>query len=231
MVNRLWWFSINLVVFSFWFFFFYIRPYRNPYRLVFVFGKKGSGKTTDGVVRAVAGLRSGRHVYTDIIISPDVPNYSTHYHFVSDPKALGISLFPCRESILILDEIGSVWNNRDFKSFNSKTRDWFKLQRQYHVTCYLYSQTFDVDLQIRNLTDEMYMASRILPSVVMLRLIKRRLVVIKPGENSESRIADELVLVSPLMCLLGVSALKFRFIPDFTRFYNTDYKVDHKLAR
>ena len=214
-----------IIVYFIRFVFVDILPYKNPYTLTFIFGKKGSGKTTDGVRRAVAALRHRQHVYTDIWMDVDTIPNPDYFHHVDDPASLGVTFFPPPESLLILDEVGIVWNNRDFKKFSSKTREWFKLQRQYHVTCVLYSQTWDVDIQIRNLTDNLYICSRIAPSLLMMRRINRRLVVVKPSDNAESRIADELVLTSPLLSLLGAHTIRFLFIPDYIKYYDTDYKV------
>lgn len=217
-------FLICFIIHLFFFWGEFIRPFRNPYTLTFVFGKKGSGKTTDGVRRAVAALRQGQHVYTDIYLSPDTPGYASYYHRVSHPEQLGVTFFPPAESLLLLDEVGLIWNNRDWKSFNSKTREWFKLQRQYHVTCVLYSQTFDVDVQIRGLTDQMFLASRLLPSLLVMRRINRKLVVVKPSPDAESRIADELELVPLILQLFGAHAVRLCFLPDYVQYYDTDYK-------
>ena len=61
-----------------------------------------------------------------------------------------------------------IWDNRHFKDFKPEVRDWFKLQRHYRVKVYLFSQTFDIDKKLRDLTDDMFLIEkkfRILPTV------------------------------------------------------------------
>ena len=40
-------------------------------------------------------------------------------------------------SVLLVDEVGMIWDNRQFKNFKPEVRDWFKLQRHYRVKVYL----------------------------------------------------------------------------------------------
>ena len=58
-------FLILCGVFFIWFSF-QSRRYNNPYRLIFIFGKKGAGKSLYMVKQMIRYLKKGWTVYTDI---------------------------------------------------------------------------------------------------------------------------------------------------------------------
>ena len=92
--------------------------YRNPYKLIMVFGKKGSGKTTLMVKLSIKYIRKKRPVYCNV---PGIPGT---YYF--DTDIIGIAAFP-PESVIMVDEVGMVWDNRNFKNFSNEVRYYFKL--------------------------------------------------------------------------------------------------------
>ena len=142
------------------------RKYANPYKLVFIFGKKGSGKSCMMIHEMFKYLKRGWHVYTDmsdcnipgvrIITTKDLAN------FAPDPN-----------SALFLDEVGITFDNRGFKSFDVGFRDFFKFQRKYRCAVYMNSQAFDVDVKIRNLTDSMILQTNIANCISVSRPIAR----------------------------------------------------------
>lgn len=201
-------FVVLITIFFVWF----VRKclqYRNPYKLIMVFGKKGAGKTTYLCKLAQEHLRKGWTVYTTEYIPGT-------YHI--EPSDVGYAQFP-PESVLLLDEVGMYYDNRDFKNFKPAVRDYFKLQRHYKHKVYLFSQTFDVDLKLRNLTDSMYMLVNYFGFLTVGKQIKRKLVVVKPSPDAESRIADELV-ISPFF-LTPFGARIFCYIPHWIPFFNS----------
>lgn len=152
----------------------------NPYTTTLIFGKKGSGKSTLEAKFAVEHIKKGYTVYcTDEI--PDTYkigvndigfkqledyNYVPFEEVIKGKNRIQVALlkvknhfFPHREKILLLiDEVGLVWNNRDYAKFKSEVRQFFKFSRKYHCKVIMFSQSFDVDKQIRSLTDCMYLA-------------------------------------------------------------------------
>lgn len=195
------------------------RKYGNPYKLYMVFGKKGSGKTTLLVKLARLHLKKGWTVYSTC----PVPGA-----YLISPNDIGKFEFASRSAVFV-DEVGMVWDNRDFKNFDTAVRDWFKLQRQRKLKVYLFSQTFDVDLKIRNLCDKMYMCMCFGGWLSYAKEIKRRLVVVKPSENAESRIADELV-ISPFF-LFPFGARILTYIPHWIPYFKTDYMAKPLLRK
>lgn len=191
------------------FFGYYIVKYRNPYKLIMVFGKKGAGKTTFLTKLAQKYIKQGR------------PVYSTEYiagTYKIDPRDVGYVQFP-ENSVLLLDEVGMYYDNRNFKNFKDEVRDYFKLQRHYKHTVYLFSQTFDVDLKLRNLTDSMYMLVNYFGFITVGKQIKRKLVVVKPSPDAESRIADELVITPFFLTPFG--ARIFVWIPHWVKYFDS----------
>ena len=98
-----------------------------------VFGKKGSGKSTLMCKLALKYTKKGFKVYCNSYIP------GTYYFDAAD---VGFYHFP-EKSVLLIDEVGMIWDNRDFKSFKKEVRDYFKLQRHYKHIVYLFSQSFD----------------------------------------------------------------------------------------
>ena len=194
------------------------KKYLNPYKLVMVFGKKGSGKTT---------------LLTKLVMEcnkKDVPVYSTEVipgSYLIDPKDIGYCEFQ-ENSVVLIDEVGMVWDNRGFKDFDPKVRDWFKLQRHRKVKVYLFSQTFDVDKKIRDLTDEMYLIERKLRIFSYAKRILKRTVLLesKNNEKGESKLSEDLVFDSLLFFWCG--SRKFTFIPKYAGLF--DSFVAPKLA-
>lgn len=184
------------------------RSYLNPYKLTMIFGKKGSGKTTLLTKLAIQHIKKGWSVYSTI----DIPG--TIKFNVDD---IGYKVFP-ENSCVLIDEVGMIWDNRDFKNFKPAVRDYFKFQRQYKNKVYLFSQTFDIDLKLRNLTDEMYLLTNCIRVFSLQRRIIKRITINNASENSGgvSSLVDEYRFDSPLF-----GGWKFTFIPRYVAFFKS----------
>lgn len=164
------------------------RKYLNPYKLYLVFGKKGSGKSTYLVKLAQQHLKKGWFVYTNMeeLFMPGVRHF--------DIQHLG-DFVPPANSLLLVDEVGMIWDNRDYKVFKPCVRDFFKLQRHYHVKVYMASQTFDVDKKLRDLTDGMFLHRNIARVFTIGKRITRKVVLTQSTSEAESRISEDLVMM------------------------------------
>lgn len=207
-------FLIALVLLAIPFGYFTYR-YRNPYKLIMVFGKKGSGKTTFLAKKSYQYLKKGRPVYTTEYIPGTI-------HF--DVDKIGYMTFP-ENAVLMIDEVGMIWDNRNFKTFKPEVRDYFKYQRHEKHTVYLFSQTFDVDVKLRNLTDAMYLCTCHFGWLSIARKIKRSIVLVQPMGDSESRIADNLEFEPWLWSLFGAGTIIFTFIPRWACLFNSHDKL------
>lgn len=161
------------------------RKYSNPYKLTFVFGKKGAGKSCYMVRQMHRYLRKGWNVYTDMadIKIPGVRVISVGS--LSDFK-------PEPHSLVCLDEVGISMDNRSYKSFPPGLRDFFKYVRKMQVVVIMNSQAFDVDKKVRDTTDRMLLLMSIGSLFCIARPIHRTITLTAPSADSESRIADML---------------------------------------
>lgn len=183
------------------------RKYVNPYRLYMIFGKKGSGKTTYIAKHAIKYLKAGWTVYCNIEIPGTI---------LFNPEQLGLYTMP-EHSVLFIDEVGMIWDNRDYKSFPKHVRDYFKYQRQYKHIVYLMSQTFDVDLKLRNLTDSMYLLSNKFRIFSVARKISKSITIQQGSENQASTLTDQYQFEP----IFSPGAIQFTFIPKWKAFYNS----------
>lgn len=188
---------------------YYVIRFSNPYKLTMIFGKKGSGKTSTMCMLCFKYLKKGWTVYS----TEPLPGAIKF-----DVQDVGQKHFP-EKSVVLIDEVGMIWDNRDYKNFRPEVRNWFKYQRHAKCRVYLFSQTFDIDLKLRNLTDDMYMMVNVLGVLSYGKRIRRRLVVVKPSPEAESRIADELV-ISPFFTA-PFGGRMFTWLPKYARFFDS----------
>lgn len=166
----------------FCFFAYHAWMYRNPWRLYLVFGPKGSGKTTLITKLAFKYNKKGYKVYS----STWVPGV---YYF--DPADIGNIRFD-QKSVVFCDEAGILFDNRDFKNFTKEKRNFFKYQRQYRVIMYLFSQAFDVDKKIRDLTDYLYIMDTFANCISIARRIRKKPKIVPSPTDGSDTIGERL---------------------------------------
>lgn len=181
------------------------RSYINNSKLILLIGKKGSGKTTQLTKIALQNIKKGRKVYSTVSIPGT---------FHMDPQSLDKGLTIDPGSVLLIDEVGMIWDNRQFKSFSTNTRDFFKLQRHAGITCYMFSQTTDVDKKLRDLCDEIWLCKNIFRVFSLQRLIIKKIGVTKDEEGQ-----GQLVDTYQFAGLLG--GVRFTFIPRYVDFFDS----------
>lgn len=190
------------------FFFCYDRltyKYKNNAKLVLFIGKKGSGKTTNLTKIALKHIKKGIPVYSTV----DIPGT---YYF--NPEWLNKGMTIPEGSCLLIDEVGMIWDNRQFKSFSTNTRDFFKLQRHARIKCYMFSQTTDVDKKLRDLCDEIWLCKSFARVFSVQRMIIKKI-----GVSTDEEGNGQLVDCYKFAGLIG--GLKFTFIPRYVEFFNS----------
>lgn len=190
---------------------YHVWKYRNPYKLIMVFGKKGAGKTTLITKLALKYQKLGRPVYSTVPV-PGV--------YLFDPSRIGIDAIE-PEAVIFIDEVGMIWDSRDFKNFKTSTRDYFKLQRHYHHTVYLFSQTFDIDKKLRDLTDQMYLVRNFCNCFSLARRINKKITIVHAGKSGqgESHLADDMDFDSLLLFWCG--SVKLTYIPKYAKYFDS----------
>lgn len=200
-------FILFLFTLAFSVFCFLSYKYRNPYKLYYVFGKKGSGKSLFMVKFILSYLKKGWKVYSDI---PDLNIEGVNIISVKDLATFR----PDYHSALFLDEVGITFDNRKFKTFSDGHRDFFKFQRKYKVVCYMNSQSFDVDKKIRDLIDHFYLATSLGNVFSLYRPIDRKISLIEASSQGESRVADNLKF-APFW------EWKIIYMPKYFKYFNS----------
>ena len=201
------WVFLSLVLSVFVFLGYCSRKYSNPNKLIFIFGKKGSGKSTYMVSLMLRHLRKGWNVYTNM---PDVNIPGVR---IMDVQQL-VCCVPDPHSVLFIDEGGLIWDNRNHKNFDKGFTEFFKLQRKYKCKVYINSQDFDIDKKIRQLTDSMVLMSSIAGCIGVIRPIIRKVALVEASANGESRIADNLKFGS-------LFSFRFLWLPSYFRYFDS----------
>mgnify|MGYP003517169155 FL=1 len=187
------------------------KKFLNPYKLVFVFGKKGSGKST--LIQKLSNkyYKNGWTVYsTEESLNPEI--------LPIDPKNIYNYEFP-EHSCIFIDEVSLIWDNRDFKTMDKKVIEWFRYQRHHKCRVFLFSQTFDIDKKLRDLTDEMYLVNKYFRVLVRAKRILRKPIVVHPSPEAPARIDEDLIVDGPLMAFFG--GRLYAFIPYWAKRYNS----------
>lgn len=186
------------------------RKYKNPYKLFMVFGKKGSGKSTFLVKQAIRYQKKGYIIYTNM------DDLCLEGVRIIDADDIG-TFVPVCNSVLLLDEVGMIYDNRDFKKFKKETRDFYKLQRHYKVVVFLASQSFDIDKKLRDLTDSMYLIQSVFTVLSLVRPISKKFTLTEATAEGESRIAENLKF-------RFITSWRFTYIPKYVKYFQS-FKV------
>lgn len=186
------------------------RKYLSPYTFTLVFGKKGVGKSLSMQKDILKHLKRGWKVYADS---------NTHIKDVVmiDASKIYTYRFP-RNSLIVIDEINLLWDNRDFKKFDKNIQDWFREQRKKGIKIIAYSQTFDCDKKLRDLTDTLAIQRKFMRVWTVRRYyVKTPRIISAEEARDTARIADDYVKV-PLL-FRGVD---FTYIPKYIKHYDTN---------
>lgn len=120
------------------------RYTKNPYTLKLIVGSKGSGKSL--LMAQIANKHDGP-IYSNMDIGFPLEKEYWKQRFEPD-------------SLVMIDEVGVIHSNRDFKSMPREAIEWYKMQRKLRITVVLSSQTMDVDKKIRDLCDAIILVQR-----------------------------------------------------------------------
>lgn len=188
------------------------RKFINPYTLIMVFGKKGSGKSTYLSSVAQSHLRRGWQVFSTVAIQGTV---------LFNPSEFGYRKFP-EKSVILIDEVSLIWSNRDFKKWDKNVEAAFRMQRHYKWKIYLFSQSFDVDKKIRDLTDSMYLLKKFARVWSVVRKIDKRVTVSQPQTDDDGNQKNgALVEDYRFAPIIFPDALHFLFIPHWIGFHDS----------
>lgn len=189
-------------------YYYFSIKYNNPFKYYFIFGKKGSGKSCLMVHEMMKLINKGWTIYTDMPVN--IPTA----RIINDANDLFKKYTPEPKSAIFLDEIGLTWHSRNFKSFDGKIREWFKLQRKYKCLVYCNSQVWDVDKSLRDLNDRLILQENIGNFLSISKPIIRTTGLVEATAEGESRIADQLKFAS-------IFNWKFYFMPKYFKYFDS----------
>lgn len=211
---------VFLILFGIIFLFaFLCARFDNPYQFYMHIGKKGSGKST--TLAALAQYYSKKHWR---VFCTERGIHNTEY-IPSD--VIGCYWFP-EKSVLLIDEIGLIWHSRSFseKGFNAsfkKVREWFKYSRHNKVIIHAFSQSYDIDKGLRDLSDVIYLHSVVFNLFGVQRTVARKIALNKIGSDGVSSGISEEYYFAPGF---GKHSLLVRYLPKYRKLFNSFCKLD-----
>lgn len=192
------WIIIILILFFYWLY--WAIRMANFFKFIIVVGKMGSGKTTLLTKQALKYKKSKRLIWDDKIhkfrfvklnIYSNSEIKGIDYNDFN-PKELGITFKPKQYSVLFIDERSIFWSNRKFKSIPEETLTFMKQLRKHHCRIYLYSQSFNVDKVMRDLSQEMWLCKSFLITWSLSRRILKAPTIKESAIDAESQLVDNI---------------------------------------
>lgn len=182
------------------------------YKLNLIFGRKGCGKSSTLAKLACEGIRRKQHVYSNVLLNLDSPLY--HYIENSD-----FGFFkPEPDSLFVLDEVNIDWDNRNFRNFNKATQTFFRYQRHFRCTVFLFSQTVDTDKKIRDLTDQLWIAKKVFKFFTVLKKVNKFIYITSPEESHGN---SDIVEAYEQVKFFIPGARKWIFLPRYWKMYDS----------
>lgn len=133
------------------------------------FGAPGSGKSTMACRLARKAMKKNIKVFSNVEIKGCLE---------LDPRA-DIGKYDISNGLVIIDEAGIEYNNRDFKSFSQDQNKWFKLYRHARTDIVIFSQSYeDMDKKLRLLATRYFLVERsIIPKFIRVRRISKKIAI------------------------------------------------------
>lgn len=200
-------FSIIMVLFTI--FRVYTMKFYNPYTLTLIYGKKGCGKSTIAQKYIYKHYKRGWNIYYN------KGDSSFPMGIAIDASRLWEVDFPPR-TLLIIDEVNLLWDNRQFKTFPKELGEWFRTQRHHKVKCILFSQTADADKKIRDLTDRVYLCKRWFQVLIVCTPYEKSIEYREPKGDTPAGFMDVYRKISfgPILCT-------FAWLPKWVKFHDS----------
>ena len=133
-------------------------------------GVPGSGKTTFAAYLAKKRQKRGKKNKSLGRVLSNVPIKGSYKIEKTD-----IGHFMIKDCLLLMDEAGIDYNNRNFKKFSDDEIYFYKFHRHYNVDIAMFSQDFDVDIKLRKLATRLFIVNKsIFPGFVKRRLITKK---------------------------------------------------------
>lgn len=171
-------------------------------------GVPGSGKTTFAAYLAKKRLKKWckqKKHSQDYCVLSNVPIKGANIVIKED-----IGQYEIQNCLLIMDEAGIDYNNRNFKNFSDNETYFYKFHRHYNVDVAMFSQDFDVDLKLRKLSTRLWIVNRsFFPGFIHAKQVKKFIGI----DTTTKQLVDQYEFV-----LFGG---KYIFAPKLWKMFNT----------
>lgn len=203
------------------------------YQFNMVIGKPGSGKSTMYASLAYYYLSRGYCVYGTDPITVYIKDKKSHKKIPVQVKKIKVDQIyryqlP-EDSVILIDEIGTIFHSRNFKNFGNNNINFWKRYRHRKLIIWAFSQSFDTDLVLRNLVSQFWILERRIRVFAIARRLIMKPVVVHPQGEGVARITDDFVEDPKLMRpVMGGS--KWVYIPKWIGLFDSFESPDEMLA-
>lgn len=211
-------FSILLLIFFALYFvlLIYSSRFYSPYKLIIIFGKKGCGKSTDIVKRALKYKKLGYRVFCSESDVKDCEFYP--------PEDYG--KWSCPRSVIFLDEAGALMHKRDFVDKGKydllkRGRIFAKWLRHEEMISIIYSQSFDIDLSLKENADELWYYKKLFGCFTYGKRIDKDFLITQPDADRPGAFMDSYRFAG----LFGKNTRVLTFIPKYSKHFDSFKKL------
>lgn len=196
-------------------FFYYSSKIKDKYGISMIVGQIGVGKSSIICSLMRKYQKKGWIVYADF--ETNIPgarlfNARDLDRFIPEPQ-----------SVLFLDEASLVFFSRDFKNF-AKYTEFIAKCRHYKCKIYMSSQSFDIDLYIRNRVSEMFLVRRFGCISVMRKIKKLQTVLSAETLSNTQDVKNSGLIDGYKYCSIFESGgIKFFWLPSLWKWHDSFY--------
>jgi hypothetical protein len=176
-----------------------------------ILGVPGAGKTTMLTQIAKKAQKKNIPVFSNC--------YIDGAYIINAKEDLG--KYMIENSVIIIDEGGSEFSNRDWKQLCKRVVRFFKMHRHYKCDVYLSSQDYDIDIKIRNLCSKIWVVRKsLIPYFISVRTILSR-IDINENKKTGERATDIIKTFAYKPMMLG--GRQHIFAPKYWKYFNSYY--------
>ena len=188
----------------------YTKKFENVYQLIMLLGFRGKGKSSLLTKIAIYWQKRGKNVYS---------NYEIFGCYKFDSKDFGFYHLP-PESVLILDEISTIFRNRNWKDFPEEAELFIRYLRKYRIRLYTASQNLDTDVKILSNMDAVFLLEKYFNVFTVAKKIKRSQVLHGSEQDENGKRESEGFITENYKFDVPTTWI-FCYIPRWIKFFNS----------
>lgn len=175
--------------------------------VIMLLGAPGFGKSTYLASIVKKAKKTGKNIYSNVYIDGA---------FMLDIKK-DLNYYRMENGIVVIDEAGAEWDNRDWKNFSDRNKRFFQMHRHYNLDIYVSCQNYeDVDAKIKRLTTKILVCKK---ALLYPWFIKTKSI------TQDVDIAEDNTAIVPVFnwrfCLAGT---RYKFAPPLWRLFDSYFQ-------